>query len=275
VGSDGYYMGMSSATQVQPGSPAPRTFAEVQQPETLIYPNRAAMGAAAAEAGAEALRDAIRTKGKASAIFASAPSQEEFLQGIAVAQGIDWSKVTAFHLDEYIGLPGNAPQAFAQFLRDRVFDRVRPGTVHYLDGNAPDPEAECARYSKLLSETPPDVAFIGIGENGHIAFNDPHVADFADPASVKVVELDARSREQQVHDGCFATLDVVPHAALTVTVPAIVAAPRLLCMVPGPTKAEAVRNTLRGPIETKCPASILRRHPNATLFIDEQAAALL
>src|SRR5829696_2952613 len=123
---------MSSAPQAQPASPGARTFGEVSQPQTLIYPNRTAMGAAAAEAGAAALRDAIQRKGKASAVFASAPSQEEFLQGIAVALGIDWSKVTAFHLDEYIGLPGNAPQAFAQFLRDRVFDKVKPGTVHYL-----------------------------------------------------------------------------------------------------------------------------------------------
>lgn len=233
------------------------------------------MGAAAAAAGADALRSAIAVRGSASAVFASAPSQAEFLAGLADAPGIDWTRVIAFHLDEYVGLPGDAPQAFGQFLRDRLFDRVRPGTVHYLDGNAPDPEAECARYAALLREQPLDVAFTGIGENGHIAFNDPHVADFDDPHAVKVVELDARSRAQQVHDGCFDRLEAVPHAALTMTMPAILAAPRILCMVPGPTKADAVRATLLGPIATECPASALRRHPDCTLYLDEQSASLL
>lgn len=254
---------------------APRTLDDVSRPQVLIYPDRAAMGAAAAEAGAEALRRAIAARGAASVVFASAPSQAEFLDGLGAASGIDWSRVTAFHLDEYIGLAADAPQAFGQFLRDRLFDRVRPGTVHYLDGNAASAEAECARYAALLAARPLDVAFIGIGENGHIAFNDPHVADFQDPAVVKVVDLDARSREQQVHDGCFERLEAVPHAALTMTLPAILVAPRILCMVPGPTKAEAVRATLRGPITTECPASALRNHSDATLFLDERSAALL
>lgn len=253
----------------------PRRFSGTERPETLIYPNRGAMGAAAAEAGAQALRRVIAERGRVSAAFASAPSQNEFLAGLSQAPDIDWSKVTAFHLDEYVGLPADAPQAFGQFLRDRLFDRVQPGSVYYLDGNAPDPEQECARYAALLDEYPLDVAFVGIGENGHIAFNDPHVADFDDRRVVKVVDLDRRSREQQVHDGMFPTLDAVPRAALTLTMPAITRASRLLCMVPGPTKAEAIFHTLRGPIATSCPASILRRHLNATLFIDEDSAARL
>jgi glucosamine-6-phosphate deaminase len=232
------------------------------------------LGAAAAQAGAGALRRALAAKGSANAVFASAPSQQEFLAGLAEAPDIDWSRVTAFHLDEYIGLPADAPQAFGQFLRDRLFGPVRPGKVHYLDGNAP-PAAECARYAALLAANPLDVAFIGIGENGHIAFNDPHVARFDDPEVVKVVELDDRSREQQVHDGMFPAIELVPRAALTMTIPAIVGAPRVLCMVPGPTKAEAVRATLLGPVQTACPASILRHHQNATLFLDQRSAALL
>ncbi|CAA9210145.1 MAG: Glucosamine-6-phosphate deaminase [uncultured Chloroflexi bacterium] len=253
----------------------PWRLADVERPRTLVFPNRAAMGKAAAEAGAAALRRVIAERGSVSAVFASAPSQNEFLAGLAEAPGIDWSRVTAFHMDEYVGLPVEAPQAFGQFLRDRLFRAVRPGRVHYLDGNAPDPEQECARYAALLADQPLDVAFVGIGENGHIAFNDPHVADFDDPQAVKVVELDQRSREQQVHDGMFLGLDAVPRTALSMTMPAITRAPHLLCMVPGPTKAEAVRNTLRGPISTSCPASVLRRHPDATLFVDEDSAALL
>jgi len=269
-------MSTTSTTSTNaPEEAEPRRLSAVERPDVLIYPDRAAMGAAAAEAGAAVLRRVIAERGGVSAVFASAPSQEEFLRGLAEAPGIDWSRVTAFHLDEYVGLPGDAPQAFGQFLRDRLFGRVRPGKVHYLDGNAPDVAGECARYTALLREKPLDVSFVGIGENGHIAFNDPHVALFDDPEVVKVVELDERSREQQVHDSCFSSLALVPRAALTMTMPAIVNVPRVLCMVPGPTKAQAVRDTLTGPIETACPASILRRHANATLFIDEHSAALL
>ncbi|HEV2123694.1 MAG TPA: glucosamine-6-phosphate deaminase, partial [Chloroflexota bacterium] len=220
-------------------------------------------------------RRVIGQKGTANAVFASAPSQEEFLQGLAAATGIDWSRVRAFHLDEYVGLDPHAPQAFGQFLRDHLFDRVKPGEVHYIDGMAADPRQEIERYTGLLRAHALDLSCIGIGENGHIAFNEPHVADFDDPALIKPVDLDETSRNQQVHDGCFARLDEVPTLALTLTVPAIVSAPRVLCMVPGPTKARAVQATLRGPITTDCPASILQQHPNATLYLDEQSASLL
>jgi glucosamine-6-phosphate deaminase len=253
----------------------PRTLKDVARPTTAVYGSRSDAGRAAADAGADAMREAIARKGTVNVVFASAPSQEEVLGGLAGASGIDWSRVTAFHLDEYIGLPHDAPQAFGQFLRDRLFGRVRPGMVHFLDGNAPEPEAECRRYEQLLREHPLDVAFIGIGENGHIAFNDPHVADFNDPAAVKIVELDQTSREQQAHDGCFPSVDLVPHRALTLTIPAIVAAPVVLCTVPGPLKARAVRDALRGPVRESCPASILRRHANAVLFLDRDSASLL
>lgn len=266
----------ASAPGPASGATQPRSFS-VDRLRVLVFPDRATMGAAAADAGAATLRRLLEEKAGVHAVFASAPSQEEFLRGLAQAPGVDWSRVTAFHLDEYVALPPDAPQAFGQFLRDRLFDRVKPGTVHYLDGNAPDSEAECRRYAGLLREHPLDVAFIGIGENGHIAFNDPHVAKFDDPHLVKMVALDARSREQQVHDGCFTSLDEVPHLALTLTIPAITGAQHIITIVPGPTKAQAVRDTVRGPIAETCPASVLRLHSGveATLYLDTQSAALL
>lgn len=240
-----------------------------------IFPSREALGEAAAGDVAERMRQCIAEEGKVTMVFASAPSQNEFLASLAAEPGIDWGKVVAFHLDEYVGLPGDAPQGFGNFLRRHLFDKVQPGTIFFMNGNAPDPEAECRRYAELLEEYPLDIACIGIGENGHIAFNDPHVADFDDPVKVKLVQLDERSRMQQVHDGCFASLDDVPKTAITMTIPAIVAAAAVHCMVPGSTKAAAVRCTVQGPISTDCPASILRRHRDATLYVDMDSAAEL
>jgi glucosamine-6-phosphate deaminase len=208
-------------------------------------------------------------------VFASAPSQVEFLREFAAAPGIDWSSLTAFHMDEYLGVSADAEQSFGYFIRTHLFDKVPIGAAHYLDGVAADAAAECARYATLLGEGPIDIVCMGIGENGHIAFNDPPVADFDDPEVVKVVELDARCRLQQVHDGCFASLDEVPTHALTLTVPALMGAHVISCVVPAPSKAEAVRATLTGPIATACPASILRTHPRATLYLDPDSAAAL
>ncbi|MGI6208730.1 MAG: glucosamine-6-phosphate deaminase [Anaerolineae bacterium] len=240
-----------------------------------IYANRAELGAAAASDVAERMRRIIAEKGRVVMVFASAPSQDDFTTALAQEPGIDWSKVVAFHLDEYVGLPSDAPQGFGNYIRRHLLDAVKPGTVFFMNGNAPDPEAECRRYSELLEEYPLDIACIGIGENGHIAFNDPHVADFNDPVKVKLVELDERSRVQQVHDGCFATLDAVPKLAITMTIPAIVSADAVHCMVPAATKAAAVRCTVQGPISTECPASILRQHKDATLYVDKDSAAQL
>ena len=185
--------------------------------------------------------------------------------------------MNAFHMDEYIGLAPDAPQGFANFLRAAIFTKVPFRSVNCLDGTAAsrDPAAECARYSQLLRRFPVDITCMGIGENGHIAFNDPPVADFDDPALVKPVALDEICRNQQVHDGCFATLDDVPTHALTLTVPALMHAAQVFCVVPAATKARAVRDTLLGDIRTACPASILRRHPAATLYLDADSASLL
>lgn len=240
-----------------------------------VHVDRLAMGQAAAQQVANLMRSLVASQGSISMVFAAAPSQNEFLMKLSEEEGIDWSRVTAFHLDEYVGLADNAPQRFGDFLKRNIFDKVNFANVHYLNGNAQDLDTECSRYASLLREHPLDIACIGIGENGHIAFNDPHVADFEDPQAVKVVSLDERCRLQQVHDGCFAELDAVPTHALTLTVPAIVTARWVYCMVPGASKQGAVQATLEGPVSTKCPASVLRRHPRATLFLDSESAALL
>lgn len=237
--------------------------------------SRALMGTNAARNVVDRMKMLLRKQDRISMVFAAAPSQQEFLMELCQTEGIDWTCVTAFHLDEYVGLPDNAPQRFGNFLKRSIFDMVSFAGVHYLNGNAEDLDGECARYAALLQEHPLDIACIGIGENGHIAFNDPHVADFDDPQTVKVVSLDERCRLQQVHDGCFAELGAVPTHALTLTIPAIVAAKWVYCMVPGASKQEAVKATLEGPVSTKCPASVLRRHPHATLFLDSESAGLL
>src|SRR5579862_3555212 len=246
---------------------------KVEKLQAKVYVDRAALGRAAGEAVAGKLKELLAKK-PVSVIFAAAPSQNEFLQTLVAAKGIDWSRVTAFHMDEYVGLPGSAPQSFVRWLRDRIFDKVKPGKVHYLDGTAKDAEKECARYSELLKAAPPDLTCMGIGENGHLAFNDPPVADFQDPQAVKVVELDLASRKQQVNDGCFSALELVPRTAMTLTIPTLLSAAWIYCMVPGPRKAPAVKRTLEGEIATECPATILRRHERAVLFLDKDSASL-
>lgn len=240
-----------------------------------IYPDRAALGRAAAAHAAAALTEALARQGQAAAIFAAAPSQNELLANLSQNGSIDWPNLTAFHLDEYLGLAGSAPQSFQTYLREHLFDLVKPGQVNYLQGDTTDPAGEAARYGGLLETASLDLACIGIGENGHIAFNDPPYADFNDPQKVRIVDLDETSRVQQVHDGCFPSLEVVPRQALTVTIPAIMAAKTIVCVVPGPTKAQAVFDTLNGEITPLCPATILRQHPSARLIIDRASASLL
>jgi glucosamine-6-phosphate deaminase len=240
---------------------------------TNVLPDRTAMGAAAAAHAAGRLRTILSTGDRARVIFAAAASQAEFLDALAKADGIDWSRVVAFHLDEYVGLPLGDARSFGQWLDDRVWSRVRPGRIEKLDGAAAaaGSDAECARYGELLSSGGIDLALIGVGENGHLAFNDPHVADFEDPLVVKVVEIDDTSRRQQVRDGAFPTFDAVPRLAMTVTMSTILASRAVSVVVPGAQKAAAVAAMLQGPIGTACPASGLRRHPDAVMFVDEAA----
>jgi len=240
-----------------------------------IYADRCQMGAAAALRVADQMKRLLANKAQLSMVFAAAPSQNEFLSILSSLDGLAWDRVVAFHMDEYVGITPEAPQSFRRYLKEHLFDKVHPHTIHLIRGEASDPLAECRRYTELLNRYPVDIVCAGIGENGHLAFNDPGVADFADRATVKVVELDERCRVQQVHDGCFDHIDMVPREAITLTLPALMAAQTILCMVPGPRKAEAVKATIMGPIETRCPASILRQHNQAILFLDRDSARLM
>lgn len=234
------------------------------------YASRADMGSAAARDIAAALRETLARKSEARIVFAAAPSQAETLAALTLAPEIDWARVCAFHMDEYIGLPAGAPARFAEWLRGHLFDRAPFGTVHVMTPE-PDPQAEARRYAALLAETPLDIVVLGVGVNGHLAFNDPPVADFDDPADVKIVTLDATCRQQQVDDGGFPTLDAVPARALTLTIPRLLRADRMFCVVPGPAKRAAVRAMLHGPVTTDCPASILRGQAHCTLYLDTEA----
>lgn len=238
-----------------------------------VYPSRPMMGLAAARTVAIALRDRLARDGRAAVILASAPSQNEFLAALRDEPGIEWPKVTAFHLDEYVGIAPDHPASFRRFLVDRLFAHVRVAAFHGLDGQAADLAAECARYSALLRREAPSLAVLGVGENGHLAFIDPPVCDFAEPADVRLVELDEPCRRQQVNDGCFPNLAEVPHTALSLTVPFLMRVPRAVAIVPGPAKRAAITAAVRGPVTRACPASILRRHRDATLFLDEDSAA--
>ena len=240
-----------------------------------VYESRPAMGRAAAAVIAAEIRRAIQERGKASIILASAPSQNEFLASLAEAPDVDWSRVTAFHLDEYLGMDDRAPQSFRRFLIDRLVNKVPLGQFHGLRGDAPDGREEAKRYAELLDQNPPDLAVLGIGENGHLAFIDPPFCDFNDPESVKVVQLDEICRNQQVNDGAFASLDEVPRNALSLTIPTLMARPKLFAIAPGPAKRDAIKKTVEGPVGTTCPASILRTHPDAHLFIDVVSAEYL
>ncbi|HAH95774.1 MAG TPA: glucosamine-6-phosphate deaminase [Firmicutes bacterium] len=260
------------------------------------YQGRPELGAGAASDVAARLRALQQRQEYVRMIFAAAPSQNEFLQALVAEPGIRWDKVIAFHLDEYVGLPEGAPQTFRHYLQEHIFSQVpvpfaqinlinghvRAGGEQVVAGgaygahgahDAHDAQAECWRYASLLVDEPADIACLGIGENGHLAFNDPPVADFLDPEVVKIVELENKCRQQQVHDGCFPTLDQVPTHAFTMTIPALMAADYLFCMVPGATKTAAIKATLTQPVSVACPATILRRHMRAVLYIDRESGA--
>lgn len=242
--------------------------------DVRIYEDRKSMGTAAAEKFAKEADALLKNKAEINVVFAAAPSQNEFLEALRY-ENLDWRRINAFHMDEYIGLATDAPQGFGNFLKKRLFSQFNFKSVSYLNGNAEDIEAECARYTSLLAKYPLDMVCMGIGENGHLAFNDPPVADFEDPKMVKVVVLDEVCRQQQVNDGCFAALNEVPKQALTLTIPALLAAGYINCVVPGPTKAQAVAHTLNSEISTENPATILRRHAKAVLFLDQDSSRLL
>ncbi|MES2873949.1 MAG: 6-phosphogluconolactonase [Bacteroidota bacterium] len=239
-----------------------------------VFENRAELGAAAADIFAAKLKELLTTKEYVNVIFASAPSQNEFLAELN-KKDVEWNRINAFHMDEYVGLDKDAPQGFGNFLKDRLFQNVKCREVHFLNGNADDIQEECARYAALLTKYPTDIVILGIGENTHLAFNDPHVADFNDPLIVKVVDLDQDCRVQQVNDGCFANIGEVPTHALTITMPALFKSTFAYAIVPGKFKANAIEHTINSDISELYPSTILRRHDNATLFIDEDSASKL
>jgi len=239
-----------------------------------IYDSRALMGAAAAETVSNKILELQKVCDYINIVFAAAPSQNEFLAALK-DKPVDWSRINAFHMDEYVGLPNDAPQAFGNFLKERLFDKVSFRNVHYINGNAADPEAECKRYSNLLIQYPTHIVCLGIGENTHLAFNDPHVADFSDPLTVKVVDLDQGCRVQQVNDGCFSDIADVPTHAITITIPALFKATYAYAIVPGPLKANAIYHTIYSEVEKTYPSTILRMHNNAVLFIDVDSARML
>lgn len=250
--------------------PEPLKTETVDRMAVRVYGDRETMGRAAGLDVARRIRDTLSRQDNVRMVFAAAPSQAGVLSTLAGEENIDWSRVTAFHMDEYAGLSRADPRSFGRFLGDALFDAVKPGVVHLIEGMR-DPAEECGRYTEVLLENPIDIVCLGIGENGHIAFNDPPVADFEDPQAMKPVELDEASRHQQVNDGMFPSIDDVPTHALTLTVPSLMSGAHLICAVPGATKRGAVECALRGPVTTDCPASVLRRHPDCVFYTDKEA----
>ena len=242
--------------------------------EVKIYEDRNNLGRTAAKEVHDKIINIAKKKNDIRMIFAAAPSQNELLYELSQMKDIPWEQITAFHMDEYIGLSPDAPQAFGNFLRERLFSKVNFKKVNYVNSNPKSVEDECKRYTRLLNEEPIDIVCLGIGENGHIAFNDPPFADFNDTKKVKVVNLDKVSRQQQVNDGCFASFNEVPEKAITLTIPMLFSAKILFTIVPGKTKANAVAESLLGKISESCPATILRKHENAKLYLDIDSASI-
>lgn len=221
------------------------------------------------------LQETVERQGSAAVILATGNSQIRFLKRLTELGGVDWSRITLFHMDEYLGLPADHPAGFRRYMKDRVESLVQPRVFHYLAGDADLPQVECDRYTALLKSQPIDLCCMGVGENGHLAFNDPPVARFDDTAYVKLVKLDHACKMQQVKEGHFPSLEAVPSYAMTLTVPTLLTARNVICLAPEKRKALPIRNALQGPISTACPASILRRQPHATLLLDTDSASLL
>jgi len=241
--------------------------------EVVVADSRAELGGVSARAIGVALSSALQRKPHVRLIFAAAPSQSEMLAALIHEKGIEWQRVTAFHMDEYIDLPEHAPQRFGAWLNQAFFDRVPLGKVNLINPGT-DPAEACSAYASLLAEAPIDIVLLGIGTNGHLAFNDPP-ADLNDPLAVKVVELDHMCREQQVLDGCFTALDDVPRRAITLTVPTLLAGSELFCCVPGHHKSAAVKAMMESPVSGACPATALRTHPRCTVYLDQQSSSLI
>ena len=240
-----------------------------------IYDSQAELALCVAEIAQQHLQHTLQQQETAAVLLATGNSQITFLDALIALGGVDWLRITLFHLDEYLGISAEHSASFRHYLRERVEHRVTPKAFHYLKGDATQPIAECDRYTNLLQAQPIDLCCLGVGENGHLAFNDPAVADFQDLYTVKIVKLDTANRLQQVKQGHFANSESVPQYAFTLTIPAICSAKKIICLAPEKRKAKVVQQMLEGDITTNCPASFLRRQPQATLFLDTESAELL
>jgi glucosamine-6-phosphate deaminase len=257
-----------------PMSTQPIQTLQIDQIPVHIFASNEALGRRAAEDLARLLGEAVAERGMASIILATGNSQLSFMQALRRMLEIQWDKVVVFHMDEYLGMSDQHPASFPKYIREKLTDHVQPRAFYPMRGDAPDVEAELARYAGLLEQYPADVCVLGIGENGHLAFNDPP-ADFETDKTIHIVSLDQKCRMQQVGEGHFATLDDVPTQALSLTVPALLKAKRVLAVVPEARKAEAVRAALQGPVTPDCPASILRTQPHVIMYLDVDSAGML
>jgi len=255
--------------------PAAKQNFRVDDLTVQIYNSSTEMALSVAKIVQQYLQSVIQKQGKATVLLATGNSQIQFLDALIDLGNVDWSQITFFHLDEYLGISADHAASFRYYLRERVEKRVQPQQFHYIQGDSLQPVAECDRYTKLLQAQPIDLCCLGIGENGHIAFNDPSVADFHDPYSVKLVKLDNINRQQQVNTGYFSDISSVPQYAFTLTISTICTAKKIICLASGKRKQEIVKKLLQGDITTDCPASILRKQPQGMLFLDEDSASLL
>jgi glucosamine-6-phosphate deaminase len=248
---------------------------EVGTMKLEIHDSQKAAGEAAARAVAQALKQLDHDRSEIAVIFATGASQLETLHALTSMPYLPWKKVLGFHLDEYIGIDDNHPASFRRYLRENLTERVPVAEFFQIDGSSSDPDRVRRNYVQKLREANPQLCLLGIGENGHLAFNDPPEANFDDPDAMKVVTLDAECRQQQLAEGWFKTLEEVPERALTLTIPTVLKVPKLIVSVPGHRKAQSIRRTLEDPISTACPATILRAHPDVTLYLDQESASEL
>jgi glucosamine-6-phosphate deaminase len=240
-----------------------------------VYDSEIELAEGAAQMGQEYLQAILAEKATAAAILATGNSQIQFLEALTILGGVDWSRLSLFHLDEYLGIEADSPASFRYYLRERVEKQVKPAQFHYIQGDALEPLAECDRYTKLLIAQPIELCLLGVGQNGHLAFNEPEVANFHDSHRVKLVKLARQTRIAQVHQGYFPHLEAVPQYAFTLTIPMLASAQKLICLAPGLGKAPIIKKMLTEAISPACPASVLRQYANATLFLDKHSASLL
>jgi glucosamine-6-phosphate deaminase len=248
---------------------------EVGTMKVEVHPDARAAGIAAARAAGKELIELAKALDSVGVIFATGASQFETLNELTRMAHLPWNRIRGFHMDEYVDLSADHPASFRRYLRERLTGKVRMNQFFEIDGSAPDPEKTSRDYADELRSADPQLCFLGIGENGHLAFNDPPVADFTDPLDAKIVQLDAVCRQQQMAEGWFPSVDQVPARAITLTIPALFRVPTLIVSVPGSRKAKIVRRAFEEPISTECPATILRTHSNATVYLDLDSASEL